>query len=267
MTTILDRIFESKRVRVEKAKRLTDVNLLVEHARQVRNGAPAHRFRSSLETKDRLNVIAEFKKASPSKGVINDSVSSAEMARQYELGGACAISILTEEDFFNGSLTDLKAARSAVSLPILRKDFILDEFQIYEAAAAGADAILLIVAALSIERLTVFVRLAESELGMDALVEVHTQEEMDIAKEVGATLIGVNNRDLRSFEVSLDVSRDLIRFAPRAALLVAESGLKRRDELIELKGLGYSGFLIGETLMRNGDPEKELRDLTQGEFV
>ena len=267
MTTILDSIFESKRVRVEEAKRQTDVNSLVARARQVRHEARPHRFRSALKTNDRLNVIAEFKKASPSKGVINDSVDPSEMARQYELGGACAISVLTEEDFFNGSLIDLQAAREAVSLPILRKDFILDEFQIYESAVAGADAILLIVASLKIEQLAAFLRLAEDELGMDALVEVHTRDEIEIAKEIEATLIGVNNRDLRTFEVSLDVSRDLIRFAPRDALFVAESGLRKRDELVELKGLGYSGFLIGETLMRNGDPEKELRDLTQTEFV
>src|SRR6185436_16886224 len=125
--------------------------------------------------------------------------------------------------------------------------------------------ILLIVAALTVDQLSRFLRLAEDELGMDALVEVHTREEMATAKEIGATLIGVNNRDLRSFEVSLDISRDLIRSAPDGALLVAESGLKQRDELIELKSLGYSGFLIGETLMQNGDPEKELRNLTQAE--
>ena len=267
MTTILDTIFESKRARVDEAKRQINADSLVTNAHRVRLDASAHRFRSSLETNDRLNVIAEFKKASPSKGVINDSASPAEVARQYERGGACGISVLTEEDFFGGSLSDLQMAREAVSLPILRKDFILDEFQIYETAAAGADAILLIVAALAVDQLGVFLRLAEDELGMDALVEVHTREEMATAKEIGATLIGVNNRDLRSFEVSLDISRDLIRSAPDGALLVAESGLKQRDELIELKSLGYSGFLIGETLMQNGDPEKELRNLTQAEAV
>ena len=160
-----------------------------------------------------------------------------------------------------GSLDDLRKVRTAVSLPILRKDFVFDEFQVYESAAAGADAILLIAGFLDADRLAELRSLAEDELGMDALVEVHTADEMKIAADVGANLIGVNNRDLRTFEVSLDVSRELAKFAPSDATLVAESGLRTRDDLMELRSLGYSAFLIGETLMRSGDAAAALRGL------
>ena len=257
MKTILDEIFEVKRQRVEEAKRSGDQRQL---ALEVRSKSRPNSFCSAFAVPDRLNIIAEFKKASPSKGIINDGRDPVETAEAYQRGGAVAISVLTEEDFFKGSLDDLKAIRAAVSVPVLRKDFIFDEFQVYEAAAAGADALLLIIAALDIEDLRTLHRVA-SELGMDVLVEVHTPEEMMVAGTIGARLIGVNNRDLRTFDVSLDVSRDLAGLAPRGAVLISESGLRTRDELLELKNLGYSGFLIGETLMRSGDPESELRKL------
>jgi indole-3-glycerol phosphate synthase len=258
--TILDEIFEAKRLRVDEAKRSADLSRLSESAREVRSKASPRRLQAALEGRESINIVAEFKRASPSKGIINDLLEPAEAARKYERGGACAISVLTEEDYFKGSLDDLRKIRAAVSLPILRKDFIVDEFQIYEAAAAGADAILLIVAALSVEELGGFQKVAHA-LGLDALVEVHTSNELEIAKAIGATLIGVNNRDLRTFEVSLDVSRELIGLAPPNALVIAESGLSTRDDLTELRSLGYSGFLIGETLMRGDDPEAALRNL------
>lgn len=261
MKTILEKVFAAKRRRVEKAKGMIDPTGLAGSAFEIRERSEAHRLRSSIQAGDRLNIIAEFKKASPSKGVINDGRSAAETARTYEQAGAAAISVLTEEDYFMGSLGDLRTVRDAVSIPILRKDFIFDDFQIYEAAAAGADAVLLIVAALDIADLRDLHQLAEDRLGMDALVEVHTERELDTAKEIGARLIGVNNRDLHSFDVSLDVSRRLAAEAADGALLISESGLSNRDELLELKGLGYSGFLIGETLMRSGDISLELRRL------
>lgn len=260
--TILAKIFAAKKLRVEKAKRTTDVERLDDLAREKRETARNHRLHLAMKTHGRLNIIAEFKRASPSKGTINDSVDAAPVARSYENGGAAAISVLTEEDFFKGSLDDLRAVRKAVDLPILRKDFIFDPFQIYEAAEAGADAILLIAAMLDDNALAELQHLAEMILGIDALVEVHTLEEMERVKKIGAKLIGVNNRDLRSFDVSLDVSRELIRHAPADAVMITESGLKTRDDLVELRGLGYSGFLIGETLMRSGDPEKEIGILT-----
>ena len=223
---------------------------------------PPHRLREALQNQNRLNVIAEIKRASPSKGVINDKIDVAETARNYERGGACAISVLTEEDRFQGSLEDLKTTRANVSLPVLRKDFIFDEFQIYEAADAGADVILLIAAMLDDETLSRLRRLTEDELKMDALVEVHTPEELERAKKIGAALVGVNNRDLHSFKVSLDVSRELIKHAPADAFMIAESGLQKREDLLELKELGFHGFLIGETLMRSGNVEEELRKLS-----
>ncbi|HEY9282178.1 MAG TPA: indole-3-glycerol phosphate synthase TrpC, partial [Pyrinomonadaceae bacterium] len=180
----------------------------------------------------------------------------------YAEGGAAGVSVLTEEDGFRGSLEDLRAARGAVALPLLRKDFIFDEYQIYEAAEAGADAVLLIVAALDDAQLLRLRRLAEDGLRMDALVEVHTADELRRALGCGATLVGVNNRDLHTFKVSLEVSADLARLAPANVLLVSESGLKTRDDLLRLAALGYRGFLVGESLMRAGDPADALRRLT-----
>jgi indole-3-glycerol phosphate synthase len=262
MRTILDEIFDTKRRRVADERNRVDLAQLAETARAVRSASRSGVLRAALQGGG-VNIIAEFKRASPSKGVINDSSDAADVARQYEMAGARAISVLTEEDFFMGSLEDLRKAREAVSLPILRKDFTFHEFQIYEAAAAGADAILLIVSSLDADRLRQLRLLAEDELGMDALVEVHTADEMTIAADIGAMLIGVNNRNLRTFDVSLDVSRELVKLAPSGATLVAESGLSKREDLAELRSLGYSGFLIGETLMRSGEPEHELRELTR----
>lgn len=258
--TILDKIFAAKRVRVESAIATTTLNSLKESAFSVRLNAQPHRFRDALADRSRINIIAEFKKASPSKGVINGDADPAAIAFQYEAGGAAAISVLTEEDFFKGSLDDLQAIREAVSLPVLRKDFIFDECQIYEAVAAGADAILLIAAMVGDEELQSLLSVAEN-LGMDALVEVHTLEELERVNEIGSTLIGVNNRNLKTFEVSLDVAREMIKSAPPNAIMVAESGLKTRQDIEELHGIGYSGFLIGETLISSGDPTAELRKL------
>jgi len=261
MTTILETIFDQKRHRVSATKKTIDCAELIDRARKTRSTARSHRLFDSLSNRQRLNVIAEFKKVSPSKGSINEDSDVRSIATAYESGGACAMSVLTEEDHFKGSLADLRDARAVVSLPILRKDFVFDEFQIYEAAEAGADAILLIVASLTEAELASLRSVAEEELKMDALVEVHSVEEMEIAQSIGARLIGVNNRNLKTFDVSLDVSRRLVEHAPPNAILVAESGLRTRDELVELHGLGYSGFLMGETLMRSGDPADVLRNL------
>ncbi|MCA1643361.1 MAG: indole-3-glycerol phosphate synthase TrpC, partial [Acidobacteria bacterium] len=211
-----------------------------------------------------LNVIAEIKRASPSKGELRREVDAASRARSYERGGAAAISVLTEEEFFRGSLGDLREVRAAVSLPVLRKDFIIDEWQVYEAAEAGADALLLIVAALDDATLARLLRLTEDGLGMDALVEVHDAGELRRAESCGAKIVGVNNRNLRTFEVSLETSVELARAAETSALLVSESGLRARADLERLGALGFRGFLVGETLMRSDDPETLLRELTGG---
>jgi indole-3-glycerol phosphate synthase len=251
MKSILKTILGSTRARVEASKATTDYEALKKFALDRRAAVQPFAFSSALCGSDGLNVIAEFKKASPSKGLINELADPAATARSYEAAGACAISVLTEPEFFKGSLDDLRAVRTAVSIPVLRKDFVVDEFQIFEAAEAGADAILLIVSALSTADMIHFSSVARDILGMDVLVEVHNQEEMKIANDIGARLIGVNNRDLGTFDVSLNVSRELVQFAADNSVLVSESGLKSRDELVELRGLGYSAFLIGETLMRN----------------
>lgn len=258
--TFLDEIFELKLRRVEQQKAGRNFDELKNSAITKRESAKPFRLRENLQ-KDQINIIAEIKRASPSKGVINDKIDIAEMARNYENGGACAISVLTEEDRFKGNLDDLRAARKAVDLPILRKDFIFDEFQIYEAAEAGADVILLIAAMLDDETLQKLHRIVEQELGLDALVEVHTREELERVKKTKAKIIGVNNRDLHSFKVSLDVSRELIKHAPDDVLMVTESGLSTREDLLELKNLGFKGFLIGETLMRSENPAEMLKSL------
>ena len=258
--TFLDEILELKRRRVEAAKAECDFDLLKKQAREIRAVAAPFALSAALADSAKINIIAEIKRASPSKGIINDKIDVAEVARSYENGGACAISVLTEEDRFAGSLADLKLARNAVKLPLLRKDFVYDEFQIYEAALYGADVILLIVAMLDDETLRKFYALA-NELKLDALVEVHTLQELGRAKQIGAKIIGVNNRDLHSFKVSLDVSRELIKYKPEDSFFICESGLSTKDEILEMHKLGFSGFLIGETLMRSGEAAKELRSL------
>jgi indole-3-glycerol phosphate synthase len=257
----LSEIMALKGARLERSKQERTAEEVRAGAEEVRRNSQPHALRLALSNQERLNVIAEFKRASPSKGIIRADVSPSQMALAYEAGGAAAISVLTEEDRFRGSLEDLQAVRAAVGVPLLRKDFIFEEYQLYESAAAGADALLLIVAALDDERLAHLRRVTEGELQMDALVEVHTKEEMLRAVNAGATLVGVNNRDLRSFNVSLDVSVELAREAAAGVMLVAESGLRSSDDLRRLRAVGYSGFLIGETLMRAGEPEKALREL------
>jgi indole-3-glycerol phosphate synthase len=184
-----------------------------------------------------------------------------EIVRLYERGGACAISVLTDEEYFGGSIADLCAARSSTGLPLLRKDFTIDPIQIFEAAVAGADAVLLIVTALDDTLLNELRALAEEELGLDALVEVHRSQELNRALNAGAKIIGVNNRDLRTFGVSLNTSEQLIGEAPRDRIMISESGLQGPGSLRSFRALGFGGFLIGEALMRAADPETALRDL------
>jgi len=260
-STILDKILAVKRETIERQKAAMDLTALKERAFAKRKLSTAHRLRPALERTDRNNVIAEIKRASPSKGVINADIAVAEIARKYEQGGAAAISVLTEEDFFNGSLDDLNKAKNAVGLPILRKDFIIDEIQVFESAAAGADAILLIVAALETSELAKFLKLGRDTLEMDVIVEVHDEDELRIADSIGADIIGVNNRDLHSFEVSLDISRRLIRNRAATSLMIAESGISTRRAVEDLRLCGFHGFLIGESLVRSGHPADKVRDL------
>jgi len=257
---ILSEIITKKRERVLASKASVPVEQIQDLAGKVRSEATTHALSNALQG-DGIHVIAEFKRRSPSKGIIRPDADLVQIVQGYEAGGATAISVLTEEDYFSGSLDDLRVVKATVTLPVLRKDFVFDEYQVYESAAAGADAILLIVAALDDELLLGLRSLAEDELGLDALVEVHTRDEMRRAVACGGKLIGVNNRDLRTFEVSLETSLSLAREAPPDVLLISESGLNDRADLERLHSVGYRGFLIGETLMRAKDPQQALNEL------
>ncbi|MEQ1642369.1 MAG: indole-3-glycerol phosphate synthase TrpC [Pyrinomonadaceae bacterium] len=258
-TTFLQKVTAEARERVAQAREFGYLAKLEKLAHQRRDESEPHRFHAALSRRDRTNIIAEIKRASPSKGVIKGEIDVVKLARSYAAGGAAAISVLTEPKHFDGAISDLVAAVRTVEIPVLRKDFIIDEYQIVEAAAAGASAILLIVAALSVDELRNLPTVA-TELGLDVLVEIHDAAEMQTAIEIGATIIGVNNRDLHSLEVSLNTSRQLIDHRPNGVLMISESGISTRDEIDELKALGFDGFLIGETLMRTGNPSETLVD-------
>jgi indole-3-glycerol phosphate synthase len=257
---VLLEIIAKKREQIAAAKEAIPLERMRSLAYDARRSATPHALLNTLQA-DGVNIIAEFKRRSPSKGMIRANANLTEIAQSYQAGGAVAVSVLTEEDYFAGSLDDLRKVKATVELPVLRKDFVFEEYQVYESAAAGADALLLIVAALDDELLPRLRRLAEDELGMDALVEVHTSDEMKRAAACDANLIGVNNRDLRTFEVSLQTSLSLAREAPERALLISESGLHSSQDLQQLRQAGYHGFLIGETLMRSADAEEVLRNL------
>jgi indole-3-glycerol phosphate synthase len=255
---ILDTILEAKGIEVAQRKaavplrelqsRIWDAPAPLDFARRlVRNnsGVPA--------------VIAEVKKASPSKGVIRPDFDPEAIARAYEAAGASAISVLTDEQFFQGSLGYLRQVKQVVSLPVLRKDFVIDEYQVFEARAAGADAILLIVAALDRDALVNLMNRA-TEIGLQCLVEVHNEREMETAVDVCAYLIGINNRNLYTFEVSLDTTAELLPMIPRAKK-VSESGIFTREDMIRLGAMGVDAVLIGEALMRERDIESKLREL------
>jgi indole-3-glycerol phosphate synthase len=260
----LAQIVATKRAQIMRDRNDTKFARMREEALAVRARATPLRLRDAIAASLSCpGIIAEFKRASPSAGVIRRDVGPGEITRAYERGGASAISILTDEEHFGGSLGDLVTARAETSLPILRKDFVVDPTQIFAAAIAGADAVLLIVAALDDISLRRLRETAEDELGLDALVETHTAKEVHRATKAGASLIGVNNRDLRTLRVSLKTSERLIADAPRDAIMISESGLSGGGELRRLAALGYRGFLIGEILMRASDPAAKLRELIQ----
>jgi indole-3-glycerol phosphate synthase len=216
-------------------------------------------FRAALTARTPA-IIAEVKKASPSKGLLSADFDPDGIARTYERGGASALSVLTDESFFQGSLADLENARAAVSIPALRKDFTISETHILQAAAHGADAILLIVAILSERELRDY-REAAARWRMAALVEVHNRRELDAAVAAGSEIIGVNNRDLTTFEVSLETSLRLAEHMPEGVVRVSESGIRNAEDIARLRGAGYSAFLVGERLMKAGDPAAALAEL------
>jgi len=217
-------------------------------------------FEAALAAPGRINVIAECKRRSPSKGILCARYDAPAIATQYERGGAVAISVLTEPTFFDGALAHLSAVRAAVSIPLLRKDFIVDDYQLFEARAAGADATLLIVAALRQAELQ-SLQARAWELGLAALVEVHDEEELSRAIDAGARIIGVNNRNLRTLAVDVDASYRLVANMPRSITAVSESGLQSRDDLARLAAAGYAAFLIGERFMTDARPAAAIQEL------
>ena len=265
MATILSEILGRKRQVVTRLRTDRAAQDFRDRGLAIRANAAPHQLLRALESNSGgVNIVAEFKRRSPSAGTIRTDLSATDVATRYERGGACAISVLTDEQYFGGSILDLAAIRASTALPLLRKDFIIDEIQIYEAAVVGADAVLLIATALDDAALAKLRATAEDELGLDAVVEVHTSEELRRAVRTGARIIGVNNRDLQTFRTSLDTSERLIDEAPRDRVMISESGLQNPTSLRHLRALGFRGFLIGETLMRASDPEAALRDFIAG---
>ena len=260
MTDILDRILARKREEIATRRAALP---LVELQARTAGAPPPRRFEAALRAKidaGQAAVIAEIKKASPSKGVMRPDFRPADIARSYEAGGAACLSVLTDVDFFQGADAYLQEARAACALPVLRKDFTIDAYQVHEARALGADAILLIVAALDDALLRELAQLAES-LGLDVLVEVHDAAELERALATRASLIGINNRNLRTFDTSLQTTLDLRARVSPERLLVTESGIRARADVARMRAAGVHAFLVGEAFMRADDPGVELRRL------
>ena len=257
---VLERIVASTREDVRRRRKAVPLSTLESALAAPREDRP---FSEAL-TRPGVSVIAEYKRRSPSAGTIREGSTVSDICSAYERGGAAALSILTEEQNFGGSLDDLRAARAASGLPILRKDFIVDVYQVYESAAAGADAILLIVAALEPRALAELHEEARS-LDLDVLVEVHDEPELECALEVvDADVIGINNRDLSDFSVDLQRTFELLADIPAGKTVVSESGFHSRSQLDELERVGVDGVLVGESIMRAADPEAALRALSGG---
>lgn len=267
---ILDRILADKRTEVESCKtaicqsKLEKIVASAPPPRDFASAVRAHRADGDRSRTTSIRLIAEVKKASPSRGVIRADFDPVKIATTYELSGASAISVLTDEKYFQGHLDYLKAVREVVDIPVLRKDFIIDPYQIYEARAAGADAVLLIVAALSRTELLELMGLA-GRLGMATLVETHTAEELHIALEADAQVIGINNRNLRTFETTLDTTLRLAARVTGDKILVSESGIFTRSDVERLMQAGVDAILVGESLMREPDPGVKVKELLGNE--
>jgi len=251
--TVLDRILHARRLEVDHRKRV-----LPEAALRygVNAATPLRDFPAAL-TRDSLNIIAELKPASPSKGILRDPFHPVELAGTLEAAGAAVLSVLTEGEFFHGTLKNLRDARNAVKIPVFRKDFIFDPWQVWETRANDADSFLLIVAALPDELLRDLIALGR-ELKMEPLIEVHTASELDRALAADARIIGVNNRDLKTLALRVETSFELIDRLPEACIAVSESGLRTHDDLARLRNAGFDAFLIGESLMLSPDPAAAL---------
>jgi indole-3-glycerol phosphate synthase len=260
MPNILREIIAHKRLEVDARMRSKPIELV----RAIAEEMPSSRdFYSSLASDDLPRIIAECKRQSPSKGIMKADYRPIEIAADYETGGAAAISVLTDEKYFGGKLSDLSEVSETVSIPVLRKDFIIDEYQIYEARAAGADSFLLISGVLDFAQLQYFCEIGR-DLGMEALVECHNIEEVDSALKTDCKILGINNRNLKDMKVSLNTAVELaghILKHDSNRILVCESGIKSRDDIQRMQSVGYRAFLIGEALMLSPDPSQALMDL------
>lgn len=256
---ILDTIITQKFREVADRKRKSPVSALESSPLFVRSTFSLQRALRQVEAS---GIIAEFKRNSPSQGVINNNVSIENISTGYVHAGASALSILTDYDFFGGTVEDLTTARSLNSCPILRKDFIVDEYQIFEAKSIGADVILLIAAVLKPDEIKNMTTKAHN-LGLEVLLEVHNEDELVQNLESGADIIGVNNRNLKTFDVSLDTSRKLIEKIPTDVVCISESGIDSVDTIIKLRNIGYHGFLMGQNFMRDEHPEKACYDFIE----
>jgi indole-3-glycerol phosphate synthase len=256
----LDELVGATREAVHRRKRERPLAEVEREAGSQPEGRP---FAEAL-ARPGTSLIAEHKRRSPSAGTIREGLSCADVVSAYERGGAAALSVLTEEAHFGGSLADLREARAASELPVLRKDFTIDPYQLYEAKAAGADAVLLVVGAMSQDELAALYRETHA-LDLDAIVEIHDEEELDAALEVDADVLGINNRDLEDFSVDIQRTFDLLHDVPAGKVVVSESGIHTREQIDELEQVGVDAVLIGEALMRAPDPEEAVRQLTRPE--
>lgn len=258
--TILKKILARKHEEIAERSARVTIPQLIE---QAKSASAPRGFAAAIAAKiaaGQSGVIAEIKKASPSKGVIREDFDPAAIAESYEKGGACCLSVLTDVDFFQGADEYLKMARSASTLPVIRKDFIIDEYQIYEARAMDADCILLIVSALSEEQLTQLHEVARS-LGMDVLIEVHDEAELDIALKLDNPMVGINNRNLHSFEVSLENTYQLLNKIPNNKIVITESGIHSPEDVAAMRQHNVNAFLVGEAFMRSEEPGERLAEM------
>jgi indole-3-glycerol phosphate synthase len=254
---ILSRIIEEKRRVIEEAKRSKPIDSL---RNEIRNMCVRSAFRKNISRPHHINLIAEIKRASPSKGILRGDFNPVKIAITYQANGASAISVLTDERFFEGRLEYIARVKENVSLPVLRKDFIIDEYQIYETVAAGGDAILLIAEILSIAEMTRFCDISSS-LGLDAVAEIHSEEDLEKTLAAGASIIGINNRDLHSFRVDLSTTQKLVRLIPQNKVIISESGIRSYEDVMFLKSLGVNAVLIGEAFMEADDIGAKMREI------
>ena len=257
--SILDKIISYKKMKIEERKQRVSLSVL---KAKLPSAGQTRPFEKAISKPGEINLIAEIKKASPSRGVLRDNFDPVEMAKVYEKNGAAAISVLTDEKFFQGNINFLPEIRKVTTIPLLRKDFIVDEYQIYESRAYGADALLLIAAILSGEEINAFLSLSQ-DLGMDCLVEVHMEKELKKVLDTSAEIIGINNRDLETFEVDLSTTSRLGKLIPPGRIVISESGIQDREDVQLLAEDKIDAILVGESLLRNKDVGRKMRELRE----